>query len=129
VEQTLDSRIDTVLNDYINSNYEEFKRVYSDSFEQRFADFLLSSLARIQKRLGSENYINVKQAMEDALQAQQQSGTLSAHRQWIERLLVDYYDPMYDYQLDKKSQKVVFRGNPEELRNWAAGINESVMKQ
>jgi len=24
------------------------------------------------------------------------------HKQWIEGLLVDYYDPMYDYQMKKR---------------------------
>lgn len=33
------------------------------------------------------------------------------HKQWIEHLLVDYYDPMYDFQLNKKMQRVVFTGD------------------
>jgi tRNA 2-selenouridine synthase len=33
----------------------------------------------------------------------------------IEALLVDYYDPMYNYQIQKKMNRVVFKGNAEEV--------------
>ena len=37
------------------------------------------------------------------------------HRQWIERLLAWYYDPMYDYQLGLKAERIVQRGPPDEM--------------
>ena len=33
------------------------------------------------------------------------------HLPWIERLLDWYYDPMYDYQLERKNERVIFRGD------------------
>ena len=32
--------------------------------------------------------------------------------------LKDYYDPMYGYQLEKKAEKIVFRGTYEEIAEW-----------
>jgi tRNA 2-selenouridine synthase len=29
--------------------------------------------------------------------------------------LVNYYDPMYDYQIKKKISRVVFKGNSDEV--------------
>jgi len=29
--------------------------------------------------------------------------------------LVDYYDPMYDYQISKKKQRIVFQGNSQDV--------------
>ena len=87
-----------------------------------FENFLLTSLARIQKRLGSENYETIASLMRDALQIQAQAGGFDSHRLWIESLLQNYYDPMYDYQLDKKLQRVVFRGDKQEFLNWSASV-------
>jgi len=33
-------------------------------------------------------------------------------------LLKDYYDPMYGYQLEKKAEKIVYRGTYEEIAEW-----------
>ena len=33
----------------------------------------------------------------------------------VEELLVDYYDPMYNYQIQKKLDRVVFKGNAVEV--------------
>jgi|Marorgknorr_s2lv_3_1036020.scaffolds.fasta_scaffold00096_6 tRNA 2-selenouridine synthase len=122
VEESLDSRVDTILNDYIVSNYHEFKREGHADFDAVFENFLLTSLARIQKRLGSENYETIASLMRDALQIQAQAGGFDSHRLWIESLLQNYYDPMYDYQLDKKLQRVVFRGDKQEFLNWSASV-------
>jgi tRNA 2-selenouridine synthase len=32
--------------------------------------------------------------------------------------LVDYYDPMYNYQIQKKMNRVVFKGNAEEVLSY-----------
>ena len=31
--------------------------------------------------------------------------------EWIEKLIVSYYDKMYDYQLNKKIDRCIFKGN------------------
>lgn len=36
----------------------------------------------------------------------------------IESLLVDYYDPMYNYQIEQKKQRIIFRGNYEEITSY-----------
>jgi tRNA 2-selenouridine synthase len=53
-------------------------------------------------------------------------GDTELHREWIHSLFADYYDPMYDYQLNKKLQRVVFRGDKQEFLNWSASIGATV---
>ena len=36
----------------------------------------------------------------------------------IESLLVDYYDPMYDFQISNKKHRVIYEGNFEEVKNY-----------
>ncbi|MEC7378134.1 MAG: tRNA 2-selenouridine(34) synthase MnmH, partial [Pseudomonadota bacterium] len=33
--------------------------------------------------------------------------------------LRDYYDPMYDYQLSQKEGRILVRGGPQALTDWA----------
>ena len=36
----------------------------------------------------------------------------------IESLLVDYYDPMYNFQINNKKQRVIFEGNCQEVKKF-----------
>lgn len=125
LEETFEFRVDTILNDYIVSNYRELAAASPATAAEEFTDFLLSSLQRIRKRLGGENYAKINSLMLVALERQRSDNEFHLHREWIQLLLRDYYDPMYDYQLNKKLQRVVFRGTRQEFLNWCAHINRS----
>ena len=87
---------------------------------------LAASLERIQRRLGGVRYTEIKALMDEAFDAGATAWPL--HRRWIVRLLNDYYDPMYDYQLAAKAERVTMRGNASEvaaaLRNLPRGGDE-----
>ena len=54
------------------------------------------------------------------------TGNTELHKDWIKVLLVDYYDPMYDFQTDKKLDRIVFRGQKKEVLDYLEeryGIN------
>ena len=53
--------------------------------------------------------------MHEAFDLQDRTGSTELHRRWIETLLVQYYDPMYEYQLSKRRGDVRARGNREEI--------------
>lgn len=123
LEESLEQRIDTILHDYILSNFLDFKRTAPDDYQQLFREYLLSSLAKIRRRLGDEHYTVLRTSMEHALADREQ---LDGHREWVRLLLQRYYDPMYEYQLGKKISRVVFRGNRDELLRWAAHLDAPV---
>lgn len=77
---------------------------------------LCSNLSRIQKRLGDVRYKEVLSALEFALERDE----MHDHHRWIGLLLDYYYDPMYDYQLSKKTSRIEFEGNPVEVRSYLA---------
>lgn len=74
---------------------------------------LAASLRRIERRLGGVRYTEIKTLMDQAFDAGVTAWPL--HRRWIVRLLNDYYDPMYDYQLAAKADRVRTRGNAAEI--------------
>lgn len=125
IEATVEERTSVIFNDYIHDNYLDY--IESDSARgfENFSQSLLSSLERIQRRLGGELYKSMKDIMTSALQSHLNSGDPTKHREWIGQLLSHYYDPMYDYQLSKKSDRIVFRGNGEEFIAWAKHIDSS----
>jgi tRNA 2-selenouridine synthase len=122
LEETLQQRIDTIHLDYIQSNYQDFRNSAPEQAEELFAESLTDALFRIRKRLGLERYQRISLILEDALRQQRNGQGIDAHRNWIEELLTDYYDPMYEYQLQKKSSRIVFRGNREETRRWIQSV-------
>src|SRR3546814_7075760 len=76
-----------------------------------FRSRLRLCLRNIVKRLGWERYLRLSAIMDAALAEQQRSGALDLHRDWIEGLLGEYYDPMYAYQREKNAERIVFVGD------------------
>lgn len=126
IEATVASRTAVIFDDYIHSNYLDFIAVHGEQGLQLFSESLMASLDKIRRRLGDDLYKQIGDIMSSALHAQSVSGDSSKHKDWIEILLVNYYDPMYDYQLAKKSDRIVFRGNADEFVSWAHSINPEV---
>ena len=125
IEQSLEERVDVILNDYILANYRDFESHFPDDHFPRFADYLRQSLERIRRRLGDDKFQLIVGALDEALVAHEEQGDTGGHANWIRPLLSQYYDPMYDYQLNKKLQRLVFRGNQQEFLAWAKHIDES----
>ena len=116
LEASLEERVHHSWENYILSNHREqvtLCRSEEMAFTA-FADSLRLSLGNIRKRLGGARYHELSKVLEAALEAHQQ-GNPEPHKQWIEVLLRDYYDPMYDYQLKSKQRHIVFRGNFSEV--------------
>ncbi len=130
VEAPLATRVSHTHENYILANLEEFERAAAvtdtnpaaafDTFEA-FTTSLQESLGRIQKRLGGDRYGALQLQLNDAL-ALHGCGDPSGHRTWIEALLRDYYDPMYEYQLSHKSNPVLFTGDYAAVADWLATL-------
>ncbi|KPP97309.1 tRNA 2-selenouridine(34) synthase MnmH [Marinobacter sp. HL-58] len=120
LDQPVEERIRIIREDYVEqmaANY--VSRDGEEAGWLNFRDYLLSALDRIRKRLGGERHSQLRQLMETALDTQFGTGDVTAHHRWIESLLKDYYDPMYDYQLNQKQGRIVVQGGPETIIGWA----------
>ena len=121
LEQPLETRVENILEDYVIDMSRAFReRDGSDAGFEAFRGFLLEALGRIRKRLGGMRHQQLETVMQEALSQQWQSGNLDRHRDWIRTLLTDYYDPMYDYQLNQRDGRVLMQGGFDELVEWAA---------
>ncbi|MGE8066654.1 tRNA 2-selenouridine(34) synthase MnmH [Pseudomonas sp. NPDC089569] len=113
LEDSLQGRVERILRDYVVDLCGEFVRVHGDEGFALFSERMLASLNNVYKRLGGERHRRMLLMMEDALAEQANSGSVDMHRAWIEGLLVEYYDPMYAFQREKKGARIEFAGERE----------------
>jgi tRNA 2-selenouridine synthase len=114
-----EARIRLISEDYILHSWPAYQQAHGDAAERVFSFFVLDNLARIQKRLGGEQYQQVKQCFEFALKKFFKDGGVTEFNSGIKILLEQYYDPMYRYQIQKKNPEIIFEGPEEEFLQWA----------
>ncbi len=74
------------------------------------------ALRRIERRLGGLRRRELDQALSHGF-------TTGEHEPWIERLLVWYYDPMYDHQLQGKGERIVVQGCEQQVLDYLAALD------
>ncbi|KUJ72019.1 tRNA 2-selenouridine(34) synthase MnmH [Thiomicrospira sp. WB1] len=114
LETPLDQRVEITFDEYVI----QAQQAYPD--QSAWAEFMRQAFYRIRKRLGGERYQRVLQAFDQAEALQLKQANPNAHRRWIEILLQEYYDPMYDYQMKKHPKTFQFRGNMQALQAFMA---------
>ena len=116
IERPLDERVEQSLKDYIIDLEAGYRRVLatdSEGASLRVREHILGAIDRVAKRLGGVRHRQVRGLAEEALDAWYGRDDLEGLRELIRVMLVDYYDPMYDYQLANKQERIVFSGPPE----------------
>ena len=104
------------IEEYIVDTQTHFDEVYGkEQGAIKLSEHLLASLEKIQKRLGGVRYKEAREQMQAAIDARLKTGSLDGFVPVVNTLLVDYYDPMYDYQIEKKKERIVFQGDFKEV--------------
>ncbi len=118
LEASIEERVNITFQEYIIEDLAAYQTYYGkqQGFQQ-WTEKLKHSIDKIQRRLGGLRHKELKTLLSNAIQ-QQITGNIEAHKNWIEVLLVQYYDPMYNYQLSKKQQRVVFKGKRNEVHSY-----------
>ena len=107
----LEERIQLNLNTYVVDMLDSFRKNNKiDGFKQ-FSNYWKSSLSKVQKRLGGLRYKLLSEMLENALAKHQKYADVDLYIPLIKALLTDYYDPMYDYQISNKKDRIVFQGD------------------
>jgi tRNA 2-selenouridine synthase len=118
IETALEQRVQHTYQNYILHKLNEWQEfVGAEQGFVAFAEELQASLASLKRRLGGWRFQQVQLQMQSALVSHQR-GNSEQHMHWIRTLLKDYYDPMYLYQLSKKSDRIVFRGSYDEVEQY-----------
>jgi len=116
LEATLEERINITYDEYIIASQADYERhLASGDAVYPWIEVMEHNFDKIRKRLGSQNHRLLKEMLREAWEYQQRSGDASRHKEWIALLLERYYDPMYDYQLRNKQDRIIFGGTADEV--------------
>ncbi len=103
IDASLDERMQRIQRDYVIDMCKQFIVLHGDEVGfDAFSKYLLNSVDKIKRRLGGQLHQQIQKVMIEALKEQQNRNSVALHLAWIQILLEQYYDPMYEYQLSKK---------------------------
>ncbi|NIY47524.1 tRNA 2-selenouridine(34) synthase MnmH [Cedecea colo] len=119
IEDPFELRLERLKQEYFQQMSEAFLSVSDEETAwKNYAEYLHHGLFAIRRRLGMERFQQFTVRLDDALLAQRKTGTCDGHLAWLAPLLEEYYDPMYRYQLSKKADQIVFRGDYSQVEGW-----------
>ena len=112
----LEERVSITMAEYVYQSQKDYNNAYIDGRGLAcWAEYIRESIIRLKRRLGLENCQEILNIFESAYNMQLTTGSQEKHRDWVTMLLKDYYDPMYEYQLQKTTHEIIFEGNKEEV--------------
>ncbi|MGE4594570.1 MAG: tRNA 2-selenouridine(34) synthase MnmH [Gammaproteobacteria bacterium] len=112
---SVDERIELSLKTYVTDMHDKFCALDAQQGFENFANYWRESLGKIRKRLGGVRYQKLAINLEGALNKYQDADGAMLFSPIIETLLLDYYDPMYAYQINNKKDRIVFEGTADEI--------------
>jgi tRNA 2-selenouridine synthase len=98
---------------------ERLQNIFNDYVKNSSADFFLTNLIRIQKKLGKAK---TEVLMEEIKIAFSQPREVKYHEKWIMTLLHEYYDPLYQKDLRYNTDKIIFKGKEKELISFLSDL-------
>ncbi|MCS5586551.1 MAG: tRNA 2-selenouridine(34) synthase MnmH [Gammaproteobacteria bacterium] len=120
LEASVEERLKVSMDAYVINMQQDFIQQDSENGFDNFANYWLRSLEKIQRRLGLERYQAMLKLVNSALERYKNQDKADGFYPVVEELLVGYYDPMYDYQIQKKMDRVVFKGDANEVLAYLA---------
>jgi len=118
IEEPAAERAERIYQEYVVEQWGHYQAHFDVEPDVQFRHYLLSAIDAIRKRLGGAAHQRIRQQIIEADDHHCRTGSLDLHRQWVTALLVDYYDPMYDYQMTKKTERIKARDTRRGLVEW-----------
>ena len=118
LEAAIEERIKISLEDYVENMLKRYINLDPLTASNNFSNYWEQSLDKIQKRIGLKRYHDLKNDLNLALRNFLNNNDNSNFIGIIEKLLTEYYDPMYSYQISKKKDRIIFSGNFQEVKEF-----------
>jgi len=114
LESTLQERSLRIFEEYVAQPL-----LSHDSTREQLQNRYLAALERIKRRLGGQRCADITESLQQAFALEAGEAEFVAnHLVWIEKLLNWYYDPMYDYQLSRKQDRVILTGDCSTIESY-----------
>ena len=123
LEASLEERIANSIEEYVTRSLQEYQEHYGEEAGFReWEAYAIDSLRRISRRLGGVRHREMERELTGAIERMRRGAPHDVHAGWIARLLTEYYDPMYDYQLEQKRERILFSGDMQTLTEYLADL-------
>ena len=130
VDEPLSGRLDRLFSEYVTIGQRTFlERVDHREGVERWCALMKENCRKIGKRLGSKRLGELLSLLEQAEEAQIRTGITQDHRFWLEYLVTNYYDPMYDYQIASSEKTILFRGDRTAVAEYLTSLAVDPMKR
>lgn len=117
LEKARSERAVSLTNEYLTENYGLIDGVVpSEEVSKPIALDIRRAISNIERRLGGLETKTMLALSDESSREFAVSGRFSAHWPWVERVLKNYYDPLYQKHLSFIADRVVGRGPEEALR-------------
>lgn len=124
IDVSLEERTEITLDEYITEAQKEYID-YTGSIDEgmkQWLDYIIGSVTRLKKRLGGDRLNTMLDLIDKAHIEQMKTGNITLHKDWIYMFLKEYYDPMYQYQIDTNTKDIIFRGNEAEVKSFLTDL-------
>lgn len=117
VDVPLEKRTEITLDEYVTMAQKEHID-YAASIEEgmdQWLEYIVASVTRLKKRLGGARLQAILDLIHTAYRTQLETGDIELHKEWVRLFLREYYDPMYQYQIDNNTKNIIFKGTEDEV--------------
>ena len=123
LDSSLEERISNTLKEYVIDSQKEYIDFYGEEGLEKWFTYIQESMNRVKKRFGGDKLNQVIKDLEKAYNHQLSTNNFDLHRDWIEKFLKDYYDPLYKKSIKTSPESLLFKGNYNEVLEFLQNIN------
>ena len=122
LDSSMEVRVQNIIEDYICTLLRKYQKESVDAFKH-LEQGLCACVSKIRTRLGDERSRSLLESIKIAINKHSKTDQESSHSDWIEMILKWYYDPLYDFQIQKNSERIVYKGSYDEVLQRCANEN------
>tara|TARA_B100001109_G_scaffold19808_2_gene14206 strand:- start:4498 stop:5532 length:1035 start_codon:yes stop_codon:yes gene_type:complete len=98
---SIDERVNNIVQEYV------LQPIDNMISKNDLLDKYLFSIQKIKKRLGDELFRSISTILHDSFS----NDKIESHEDWISKILINYYDPMYKYKLEMRKKYIIHEGD------------------
>ena len=125
VKVSFEQRALNILNEYVTESQKSHINKYGEEGLLIWFNYINSSINKAKKRLGGVRHQLLLHKVEEAYHYQLATGSTDKNIEWIQIFLKEYYDPMYEYQIERNKKIISFEGNTEEVIDYLNALENN----
>jgi len=115
VKVSFEQRALNILKEYVIDSQKNHIIKYGEEGLVIWFNYINTSINKAEKRLGGVRHKLLLDKVKEAYHHQLSTGSTDKNIEWIQIFLKEYYDPMYEYQIERNKKTISYEGNTQEV--------------